>query len=509
MGLFTEFPLNNIERIEVIRGPGSVLYGTNAFSGVVNIITRKAEEGKALELSGTYGSYNYRQADGRAAYGGEDWSVVAALKKTDIKGESVAMTDEAGVTDFLRSDEGGHGLSVLGNYKNLTVQGFTTHVGQDSMGGTAVFPMDKMDNRRHFLDAGYVQDLGGDWKTQLNVTYNESRYFEQNERLWLGEASVQGSLSDTVSMLAGGTSEDHEGIIGTSEYATNWHSLYGQLDWTPISWVKLVGGAQLNHIEGLESAISPQAAVIVTPFDHWGLKILYGEAFRAATATEAFFSLPEFGISSDPATQPETNATTEAQIFYQDDGLDLSLSIYRSRIKDIIGRIPNPSGPGLLITNTGDQVFEGVELEGKAALGNGWSLQGSTSVQQSESYTNIMNPTFYTNWMAKAGVSYEADSWSFGTFGSYYGDPSTMNEIAPAVRDVNPKPEPYKLVSANISVDLNKALDISTKTGLIFTVHGENLLDEKVYFPEYNRKVINSFPIDSGRAVYGRLTVRF
>ena len=60
MGLFTEFPLNNIEQIEIIRGPGSILYGTNAFSGVVNIITRKAERGKSAEGSATYSTLTVR-----------------------------------------------------------------------------------------------------------------------------------------------------------------------------------------------------------------------------------------------------------------------------------------------------------------------------------------------------------------------------------------------------------------------------------------------------------------
>jgi outer membrane cobalamin receptor len=55
------FPLDNVERIEVVRGPSSVLYGSEAFGGVVNIITRNPEEGLETDLSASYGSFNTQQ----------------------------------------------------------------------------------------------------------------------------------------------------------------------------------------------------------------------------------------------------------------------------------------------------------------------------------------------------------------------------------------------------------------------------------------------------------------
>ena len=61
------FNLDAVERIEVIRGPGSALYGRNAFSGVVNIITKKADSDNNMEVSASYGSYN--TLDASASYG--------------------------------------------------------------------------------------------------------------------------------------------------------------------------------------------------------------------------------------------------------------------------------------------------------------------------------------------------------------------------------------------------------------------------------------------------------
>ena len=510
--LFTQFPLNNIEQIEVIRGPGSVLYGTNAFSGVVNIITRKAEEGGDVEASVTYGSFNHRQFDGRASYVGEDWSVVAALNKLELAGDSVTITGESGVTDSFDLDEGGHGISLLGNYKNLSIQAFNSHIGQTTIGSTPEFPTEKMDVVRNFIDVGYAQDLWIDWNAQLNFTYNRSEFTggggtSQKEDLVLLETSVQGPLSDNVNLLAGGSFEHHDGIIAADSYQTHWYSAYGQLDWKPVDWLKLVGGVQMNDSEDFKNAFSPRASIILTPHENWGAKILYGEAFRAATAVEAFIDLGF--LIGDTNNQPETIATLEGQIFYEGDRLNASLTGYRSRIEDIIGRITNPAGGGLLITNTGEQVFEGIEFEVKAELGRGWSMQGSATYQQGESDTDVDDPTFFTNLTGKVGVTYEADSWSFGAFNSYYGDPEDIRGTDSAVVESNPQPKSYNLLSANLNVDVNEVMELHNMADMTFTLHGENLLDEDIYFPEFNRKNINSFPVDSGRAVYARWTVGF
>ncbi len=61
------FNLDAVERIEVIRGPGSALYGKNAFSGVLNIITKKGYKDNNVELGASFGSYN--TFDARAGYG--------------------------------------------------------------------------------------------------------------------------------------------------------------------------------------------------------------------------------------------------------------------------------------------------------------------------------------------------------------------------------------------------------------------------------------------------------
>lgn len=85
MGIFGH-PINdsylnpNIERIEVIRGPASLLYGSNAFGGAINIITKKQEsEGLLLQSSFSYGSYNTSMFSGRAGYKNHGLNFIASF----------------------------------------------------------------------------------------------------------------------------------------------------------------------------------------------------------------------------------------------------------------------------------------------------------------------------------------------------------------------------------------------------------------------------------------------
>src|SRR6185312_15652616 len=75
--LLVAFPVNALEKIEVIKGPGSVLYGSNAFSAVVNLITKKAES-NGLSVSGFGGEQGVRGTSGQVMIKRGDFSLFGA-----------------------------------------------------------------------------------------------------------------------------------------------------------------------------------------------------------------------------------------------------------------------------------------------------------------------------------------------------------------------------------------------------------------------------------------------
>lgn len=82
--------LENIERIEVIRGPQSTIYGSDAMGGVINLISKKAQEGVHARLSSEAGSYNSFTQVGNVSYGSEMFDVSAGITRQDIGGISAA-----------------------------------------------------------------------------------------------------------------------------------------------------------------------------------------------------------------------------------------------------------------------------------------------------------------------------------------------------------------------------------------------------------------------------------
>ena len=388
------------------------------------------------------------------------------------------------------------------------MQSFTGQVAQDSLGTQQFFPVEKNDVMRHFVNVGYTHDFNKNWNADFNLTFNRIEYNESSdEDTLIGEITVHGSLAENLNMTLGGTSEHTDGTA-IDNFQDHVHSLYAQLEWQSTDWLKMVGGLQMNDSENYKVGYSPRLAAIFTPHENWSAKLLYGEAFRAASAIETFVTIPGV-LSSTSNVSPEKISTLEGQILYHDMNSSASVSIYRSRITDIIGR-ENTGLPGnLLITNTGEEVYKGIEFEGKYEIFTGLSIQGSANLQYGKNDEDIYNPTYYPNWMVKAGFVYEADGWSFAAFNSSYGDPEDIRGTNPNVLDVNDASKGYSLISANLNVDVNELAGFHNAPKITFTLHGENLLDEEMNFPDFNRRDVNSYPIDSGRSVYGKISVRF
>jgi len=129
---FNDFPVENIKQIEVIRGPGSALYGTNAFMAVINIITRDAEQIDGLELKGSYGSFDTKKANltgGGSFHNGLKLSGSIDYYKTDgaeltIEEDSLSSSPWPSLTPGsadLRKEK--TDISLTASYGDLTYRG--------------------------------------------------------------------------------------------------------------------------------------------------------------------------------------------------------------------------------------------------------------------------------------------------------------------------------------------------------------------------------------------------
>ena len=167
--LYIGFPLKSIERIEVVRGPGSVIYGTNAMAGVINIITRDAKTSvNRNEAEVSAGSFGMKQLMLSSLTGDDDYSLNIEFNHISADGDPVDgiqdidtnnPTPGANPTGTYETGVQSSNLLINGRYKNLTINAMAMENHQDSASSAFQLPSNPIDLERYFIDIGYLHQL--------------------------------------------------------------------------------------------------------------------------------------------------------------------------------------------------------------------------------------------------------------------------------------------------------------------------------------------------------------
>ncbi len=535
--IYNSFPVEIIDQIEIVRGPGSVLYGTNAFAGVINIITRKASEDWELSFSGGGGSYGTYMNTLSGGITSGNFKMTGAVRHFNQDGDSFQVNLIAGGTqqgppgspspaDYSNNHFGETRTSAFMDMSYLLGEGeldfsiFYSDNVEDYFG----FPpttdsTDDFEHERIFANIGYTHRFSDIWEGSLNYSLNRhssvaTQSRADSRREWdseghLLEYTLTGSFFDEeLGVVVGGLMDnrrgDNTGDFSTmiKEYDLTNYSGYLQLDYWVFDYMKVILGAQVNDPDEGQADFVGRACLIVHLWDErlW-FKMLHGEAYRSPSPNEndgnppADF-LPPLGEAD---LGPEKIATTDVQVSYYGENLECGLTFFESNYKDLIV-LTGPRGRGRHYANEGEMKVQGVEFELKAPLTDSLLVTGSVTYQD-----NKNNFTYSPETMVKMGVYYEFNSHiTAGIFNSYYEAPPNTGEagLNPPNADRNPDAESVNLLSANISYRS------STKVPFELTLYVQNLLDEDYYYTGYALP-IDSFPMEQGRTIYGKLSVTF
>ena len=181
--LLEAFPVNALEKIEVIKGPGSVLYGSNAFSAVVNLITKKAE-GNGLTVSGFGGEKGMQGNSGQVMVKRGDFSLFGAgqfhqmpnwntnyLLPNSLIGDPLAPV--VPLVQPVTIQDSGEGAYLGMSYKNLAfMSSFTEWHDPSFVRGS----IGTNRWRRGFADLGYTLKATNDWDMSFNATYTRNTF---------------------------------------------------------------------------------------------------------------------------------------------------------------------------------------------------------------------------------------------------------------------------------------------------------------------------------------------
>ncbi|MGE5431379.1 MAG: TonB-dependent receptor plug domain-containing protein [Syntrophomonadaceae bacterium] len=465
-------PVSNVERIEVVRGPGSVLYGTGAYLGVINIITKKVQETN-LQLTTNYGSFNSTQADlnGGAVIG--DLTMSAAAHFLNSKGwdftalgESDVVRNKANTGDsVLTTPKSANyfqkifGASFSAAYKGLKLNSFYGRTRQEDMGRQPIWnsPVDYAYGTDHFfIDGGYSYDVSPIWTSSLNITYNKMNFrfyrpidsyqddiTRRNSSDILFEWTNFIKPSDNINIVFGAVANSETGsalqldmladgstpfniatgvntnpMIVVPDYSQTLYTAYAQADYTPASFIKIIAGGQMNKVPQMSADFVPRLGTILTITDQLRAKILYGKAFRSPSAFELEAqSIPS--IYGNTNLRPEKIGTFETQLSYSTNNIEASVTYYNSIQTNQITRSLAADSLKIITylgkkvsapmyINRGELKMQGFEFEVKAVVSKELSLHGSLATQTSEDQNGKKDIYGTPKLMAKVGVEYSA-----------------------------------------------------------------------------------------------------
>jgi outer membrane cobalamin receptor len=245
---YTAFPIQIIKQIEIIRGPGSVLYGSNAFTGVINIITQQpGDEHNKVTLTG--GSFNSAKFQASASIEKGDFKMLAGMHLFKEDGWNFSATDNNRIDGSFDTGEDNLGAVINATYANFELNGFYIKSSQDFWGTTSTWstanptPTSSLDieSKRTLIDLGYNYQFDELRYVDVNVSYGTQdfshiNYDSQSKNTFI-ELVHHWQITPEIDWLIGGTSwsQDVTSFDGAraapvDAFQQTWHSFYTQAE---------------------------------------------------------------------------------------------------------------------------------------------------------------------------------------------------------------------------------------------------------------------------------------
>jgi iron complex outermembrane receptor protein len=429
--------IDEVERIEVIRGPVSSVYGTNAFFGIINIVTRSAAEGVRSYGRVDGGSFGTVSGNAGVAVGGEDSAMRASASWSQRAGETLSYPGFA--VDGSRTTTTADGVAAFHAGVGARYHGLRAQLrGGQHVRALAGAPYDSVaggdnENRDRYvmLEASYARSvLDDDLALSLRAYANRYTFRTQLEleltgngagpqpfasdaaSLWYGTElrAVWTALPDGVLDVTGGVAAEqtstvsHGGMAGAPpveiDEAFSIAGVYTEVSTRPFSWLSMSGGLRYDRNSLFDSRVSPRGALFVrAPSRRYGAKLLYTEGFRNPSILESFYDDGQRYHPSGTELRPESITAKEAVAWLRPAaGLEVRLSGWQWHLVDIIEKRtvydPTVLAQRFQFQNLADLSSTGVELEAAYRNAEAWSgFAGAclSRVARNEGYEEPIN----------------------------------------------------------------------------------------------------------------------
>ena len=387
---FSTLNAESIERIEVVRGPQSAVYGSNAMSGVINIITREPADRREMTFDAGVGTEGHFRGDAlmRGPAGPVRYALGAGYLDNGepVRGSGFNTRHVTGKLDLAATDSGF--LKVHARFARSEAASFP-----DDSGGPRFAVLrgsDKRDIDEFTIGGQFDQKINGWW----DVTLNASQYLREEDALSPGvapglrdpfgiprntsdsefrrsNASLSNlfTLSNRVKVTAGAGVEREEGesrsilflgpvaLPGRFSLDRATYAAFGEAEVALPGGLILQPGLRVDFPEDFRTQYSPRVGALYR-IDGTGttLKAAWGRGFKLP----AFYSLAN-PIVGNPDLKPEKSESWDAGISqdFWDDRATASLTLFHSRFEDIIDF---EAGPPPRLVNRSEATAKGAEF---------------------------------------------------------------------------------------------------------------------------------------------------
>ncbi len=448
--------IDNIERIEVIRGPGSALYGRNALSGVINIVTKSAASGEKVMVKGNLGTFNTRVFSGFIGYEKNDFNASISLRKIYTN-----YSDELYMGEVYDISRDNMAVNTTIEYGNLQFSGLFHNIRGDVYSTFVV-------RKPFYYSLSYTDEINPKISTCIKLRGHNEYYYEdielaapdtasyfplglyvkpgfkeygygienefrfrvtpRNNMLAGIQADLYGvyqaiitsnadSLANPLPYPLPGLGRNNQQVYEPGWVKNNGHkynnmALLVQDIWHPVKSLSLTLGARLDYDSQIGAQFNPRVGFVFQPVKNGTVKVLYGRAYRAPGAGEQYTTLG-FAFGNEEL-KPEIINTFEFSVQYRIKGSTSFISFYRNLMTDMIyAPLGTEINPDFKYHNIGKNTSTGIEFENKTMLGEHFFSFVNASYCISENTINLNDKDSVYNhpdiapFKLNAGINYQ------------------------------------------------------------------------------------------------------
>lgn len=413
-----EYPLENIEQVEVILGPASSLYGANAFGGIISITTRAFSEKTTVELTAEVGSgqrqkvtglYNSEHVQSFVSYH-EQQAPFSEQRKTFIGGESLQPLDEQyqNIQLKLRPLEG---LNLSASYRQSDTpflfipSSQNAFVEQNYLNVAASYVWGDIEQGRIETTTYYQNDKSREYEVEQ---LSQSLAYEEFQNATMAGLSVTGLRQIAQHTFALGLSWQHEqaektnyrrlfrydqgfftspkqgDLLAEPNINNDDYALFLQDVWLVDPSLEITVGARYDQFERFCEHFNYRAAAVYSIDERQTLKAQYATAIRTPTFRE-YLKVLEGTTFQAPELDAEEIAAMELAYRYEWDNATVDITLYHNTVDNYISEMPTPDLQDEYFANHNTPVrLDGIESVLSMKPTDDFNLRWTMAYQQSD-----------------------------------------------------------------------------------------------------------------------------